>query len=265
VVEGYFATNTTVTLSPDQQITLTFLDPAKRTAGSVAPAASTVALIPHPPKEVKPPAPSPTPPPVAVTPPPAREPPTIVVTPPPALAPETTRSDPAKATALAMVKVGNQYVHDQAKDKVIEIRARKERGNIPPPEWDILYDDQKEFGLTRTATEVHIRNGQYEGAGQQGISGPAGIGVRKPMPLERLKIDSDRALQIARTSLGSDVPLIQGDFSLHSGPADLPVWTIKLWTSKSRDPRALVDLGFIEISAEDGSILKNALRPDRRR
>jgi hypothetical protein len=174
-------------------------------------------------------------------------------------------SEPAKATALAMIKVGNQHVHDQAKDKVIEIRAKKERGNIPPAEWDILYDDQKEFGVARTGAEVRIRNGQYEGTGQQGISGPAGIGVRKPIPVERLKIDSDRALEIIRTSLGADVPLTMGDFSLHSGPGDVPIWTIKLWTSKTRDSRALVDLGMIEISAEDGSIIKNALRPERHR
>ena len=252
VVEGYFATNATVSLSPDQQITLTFLDPSKRDAGSASPAATTVGLIQHPPKEVNSPAP-----------PPARESPAVAVTPPPTVVPSAPKLDPAQATALAVIKIGNQHVRDQAKDRVIEIRSRKERGNIPPAEWDILYDDRKEFGLTRFAADVHIRNGQYEGTGQQGISGPAGIGVRKPMPLERVKIDSDRALEITRTSLGSDVPLIMGDFCLHAGQGDLPTWTIKLWASKPRDPRALVDLGSIEISAEDGSILKNALRSNR--
>jgi hypothetical protein len=42
-----------------------------------------------------------------------------------------------------------------------------------------------------------------------------------------------------------------------------PVWKVRLWAQKLRDPKKDVDIGEVFVSAETGKVLKNDLKIDR--
>jgi hypothetical protein len=42
-----------------------------------------------------------------------------------------------------------------------------------------------------------------------------------------------------------------------------PVWKVRLWAAKVKNPNDTVEVGEIILSAEDGKILKSDLKPER--
>jgi hypothetical protein len=173
------------------------------------------------------------------------------------------------ATALSLVKEGNRYVGEQAKDRVVQIRSDKSVGSLTPIIWYVVFYDP-----TASLKSVEVKFG----AGKM-------LSVKRPMrllepvtggdlPLDRdkIKIDSPEAIAIAQKE-----PLLQnlkltatrltldrmGEGVLGNGGSGQGVWKVRLWASKLRNPNRDADIGEVWISALDGRVIKNDLKINR--
>ena len=45
--------------------------------------------------------------------------------------------------------------------------------------------------------------------------------------------------------------------------AHLPVWKVRLWAAKLSNPNKMADIGEVFISADQGKVVKNDLKPNR--
>jgi len=100
----------------------------------------------------------------------------------------------AQSTAFELIKEGNRYVGEQAKDKVVEIRSEKSIGDITPNIWYVVFYDPT---ARMKAVEVKF------GAGKMlDVKRPLRLlepvtGGDLPLDREKLKVDSDKATKIA--------------------------------------------------------------------
>jgi hypothetical protein len=178
------------------------------------------------------------------------------------------RVSAGELTAFELVKEGNKYVGEQAKDRVVQIRSEKSIGTLNPTIWYIVYYDPT---ATLKAVEVKF------GAGKM-------ISVKRPMrllepvtggdvPLDRdkLKIDSDEAIKMGlREPMLGNLKVTATQLKLErAGEGVLgreggqAVWRIKVWAAKLREPSRDVDLGEIWLSALDGKEVKTDLHINR--
>ena len=173
----------------------------------------------------------------------------------------------SEMTAFQLVKEGNRYVGEDSKDKVVEIHSKKSVGGLTPNIWYIVYYDPD---ASLKATEVKF------GAGKK-------LSVKRPLRLlepvtgdtsaldnNKLKVDSDKAIQIALkeplldklTIKATELKLVRaGDMFERDNKA--PVWRVKLWAAKLRNPNRDADLGEVVVAAEDGKVLKSDLHINR--
>ena len=97
----------------------------------------------------------------------------------------------ADPTAFDLIKLGDQYVGIQSKDKVVQIRSEKSVASLTPNIWYVVYYDPD---ATFKATEVKF------GAGEKlDVSRPWRMlepitGDDKILDSAKLKVDSDNAL-----------------------------------------------------------------------
>jgi hypothetical protein len=167
----------------------------------------------------------------------------------------------AEPTAFELVKEGNRHLGEEAKDRVVQIRSEKSVGGLTPNIWYVVYYDPD---ATAKATEVKFAAGT-----KVAVKRPARIlepitGSHRELPKEKLKIDSDKAIEIARNEpLIKNLTLTNTELKLERGEEDQPVWRIKLWAAKIRKPSDTVSIGEVEISAENGKLLRNDLKPGR--
>ena len=164
-------------------------------------------------------------------------------------------------TAFELIKEGNRYVGEHVRDKVVQVRSEKSVGGLTPTIWYVVYHDTT---ASLKAMEVKF------GAGKM-------LDVKRPMrvleqthggdiPLDRakLKINSDAAiatalkepllekLTITATSLKCD--------RLRDGTI---AWRVRLWAAKLRNPNKDVDIGDVQINAEDGKVLRTDIHINR--
>jgi hypothetical protein len=165
-------------------------------------------------------------------------------------------------TAFQLMKEGNRYVGEDSKDKVVQVRSEKSVGSVTPNIWYIVYYDPD---ASFKAVEVKF------GAGQKMDVKRATrllelVKADEPLAKERLKVDSDSALDIA-----SKEPLLE-KLTLKASRLILerrsledssPVWKVRLWAAKLKNPNDNTDVGEVIISAEDGKVIKSELKPDR--
>lgn len=174
------------------------------------------------------------------------------------MSPAAWAGDPS---AFELVKEGNRYIGEQSKDKVVQIRSEKSVASLTPDIWYVVYYDPD---ATLKAVEVKF------GAGQKmDVKRPVRLlepitKADEPLSPEKLKIDSDKALDLAKKE-----PLL-GKLTLKASRLVLarrgmddatPVWKIRLWAAKLENPNDNADIGEVIISAEDGTVLKNDLKP----
>ena len=175
----------------------------------------------------------------------------------------------AESSAFDLAKEANRYVGEQAKDKIVQIRSEKSVGSLTPNVWYVVFYDPT---ATLKAIEVKF------GAGKM-------LDVKRPMrllepvtggdaPLDKakLKVDSDEALKIAlKEPLLQNLKVTASQLKLGrlgegvlgiSGPGE-PVWKVKLWAAKLREPTRDADVGEVWISANDAKVLKNDLHINR--
>ncbi|MEW6161094.1 MAG: hypothetical protein AB1813_27005 [Verrucomicrobiota bacterium] len=167
----------------------------------------------------------------------------------------------ADLTAFELIKEGNRYVGEQAKDKVVQIRSEKSIGSLTPTIWYVVYYDPT---ATLKAVEVKF------GAGKMlSVKRPLRLiepvtGGDRPLDREKLKIDSDKALKIAlKEPLLENLSVKASALKLERGENDEPVWNVRLWAAKLRRPNDLADIGEIFLSADDGKVISNKLKIDR--
>src|SRR6266516_2243265 len=173
----------------------------------------------------------------------------------------------SEMTAFELIKEGNRYVGEESKDKVVQIRSERSVAGLTPIIWHIVYYDTD---ASLKATEVKF------GAGKK-------LSVKRPFRLlepvtgdsstldkDKLKVDSDKAIQIALkeplldklTIKATELKLVRaGDMFERDNKA--PVWRVKLWAAKLRNPNRDADLGEVVVAAEDGKVLKSDLHINR--
>jgi hypothetical protein len=161
-------------------------------------------------------------------------------------------------TAFDLVKQGDKFVGDQAKDKLIQIRSEKSIGSLIPNIWYIVYYDRT---ATLKVTEVKFGGGQMmEVKRPLRLLDPV-TGGDKILDSKKLKIDSDRALAIAMKE-----PLLNGltpratKFWLERGDRS-PVWKIRFWAAKLGNPNDMADIGEVVISCANGQVVRSNLHP----
>lgn len=166
----------------------------------------------------------------------------------------------ADVTALSLIKEGNRYIGEQAKDKVVQIRSEKSVGQLHPNIWYVVYLDPT---ASLKAVEVKFGAGQMlETRRPFRLFERAGVSDRV-MDRDKLKIDSDKVIETARKE-----PLLE-KLTIKATRLDLerrdgvPTWRVRLYAAKLNNPNKDVDIGDVFVSAEDGKVLKNDLHINR--
>jgi hypothetical protein len=178
---------------------------------------------------------------------------------------ETEAAD--EPTAFQLIEAGNEHVGADARDRVVQIRSEKSVGGLTPNIWYVVYyDSDARFD----ATEVKF------GAGKK-------LDVKRPMRLfekvggsdaaldkARLKVDSDRAIEIAlkeplldRLTIRATELKLERAGGKGLGDERLPVWRVELWAEKLNNPKRQVNIGEVILSAEDGKVLEADLKISR--
>src|SRR5437667_10949348 len=166
------------------------------------------------------------------------------------------------ATAFELAKEGNRYLGEQSKDKIVQIRSEKSIGGLTPDIWHIVYHDPD---ATLKAIEV-----KFGGGKKMDISRPLRllepiVKGDEPLPKDKLKTDSDAALDIAcKEPLLKKLTLKASRLTLtrRSHDDSTPVWKVRLWAAKLKHPADDADIGEVIISAEDGKVLTSDLKPE---
>jgi hypothetical protein len=173
----------------------------------------------------------------------------------------------AEMTAFQLVKEGNRYIGEQAKDRVVQIRSDKSVGTLEPTIWYVVYYDPT---ASLKATEVKF------GAGRMlSVKRPMRLlepisGDNDPLDRDKMKIDSDAAIKAALAEpLLKNLQIVATELELKRG-GDLtpenkssPVWRVELWAKKLSNPAKQANLGEIWLSAEDAKVLKTDINLKR--
>lgn len=169
----------------------------------------------------------------------------------------------AEATAFALVKEGNRHIGEEAKDRVVEIRSEKSVGTLVPAIWHVTYYDPD--SATKSVT-IKFAAGQKVSVKRTARVIQPITGAHKELPKAKLKIDSDKALDTARSEpLLKNLTLKAARLNLErrSATDDMPVWKVELWAAKLDNPNKAVSVGEVFIDAETGKVVKNDLKISR--
>jgi hypothetical protein len=164
------------------------------------------------------------------------------------------------ATAFDLMKEGNRYVGEQAKDRVVQVRSEKSIGSLSPKVWYVVFYDPT---ASMKAVEVKFAAGKM-----MDVKRPFRLIERmsdstRPMEKEKLKIDSDRAIELALKE-----PILEG-IKAKSVEAKLensdlgPVWRLRLWAQKLDNDNAVADIGKIVLTADEGKVIENDIKLNR--
>jgi len=170
-----------------------------------------------------------------------------------------------EATAFDLIKEGNRHVGEEAKDKVVQIRSDKSVNTLEPNIWYIVYYDAD---ASFKATEVKFAAGQ-----KVSVSRPwrmlEYVKADRIFDKAKLKVDSDAAIKTATAEpLLKNLTIKATQLWLDSNlKTDLsvtgPIWRVRLWAAKLKNPNDNADIGEVYISAEDGKVVKTDLHIDR--
>jgi hypothetical protein len=169
-------------------------------------------------------------------------------------------SENPNPTAFALIEEGNKHVGESARGRIVEIRSERSIGSLNPNIWYIVYYDPT---ATFKATEVKMGAGKMMTVKRPPRLLEPITGRDKALDREKLKIDSDRALEIAlKEPLLEHLQLKSAQYWLERSD-DEPVWKIRFWAAKVRQPQNVADVGDVYVSAEDGKVTRTNLHPNR--
>jgi hypothetical protein len=163
-------------------------------------------------------------------------------------------------SAFDLMKEGNRYVGEQAKDKVVQLRSEKSVGSLKPKIWYVVYYDPT---ATFKAVEVKFGAGKMIDVKRPFRVLETVMDSDKVLDKEKLKIDSDKAIEIAtKEPLLENLKISAVSARLQTSPSG-PVWIVKLWAQKLRKPTEDADIGEVKISADEGKVIQTDLHPNR--
>ena len=164
------------------------------------------------------------------------------------------------ATAFDLVKEGNRYVGEQAKDRVVQIRSERSVGSLSPKVWYVVFYDPT---ASMKAVEVKFAAGKMVD-----VKRPFRLVERmsdstRPMDKDKLKIDSDKAIEVAlKEPILEDIKVKSVEAKLENDDLG-PVWRLRFWAQKVNKENALADIGKMVLSAEDGKVMENEIKLNR--
>ena len=138
---------------------------------------------------------------------------------------------------------------------LVSITGKQTKGQLIPAEFVITYD------VGRMST---TRGGMGDPARDMGktIGGIFGGNLTSAvLPAEKLKVDSDRALEIVLERLPSGATVSSTEIKLERGGPSGPYWEFRVWAKRLRQPRDEIPLGIIRVLTDDGTVIHNELRP----
>jgi hypothetical protein len=142
----------------------------------------------------------------------------------------------------------------------VQIRSEKSVGSLTPNIWYIVYYDPD---ASAKATEV-----KFAGGKKVDVNRPARIlelfsRDKEELPKEKLKIDSNKAIEIATTEpVLKNLKLTATRLELERWEG-MPVWKVRIWSEKVRKPTSDANIGEVFVSTEDGKVVKNDLNPKK--
>lgn len=162
----------------------------------------------------------------------------------------------ADLTAFDLIKEGNRYIGEESKDKVVQIRSEKSVGSLTPNIWYIVYYDPD---ATFKATQVKFGAGKkLELKHPMRMLEPV-TGEDKKLDRKKMNVDSDKALKTATSEpLLANLKLTASQMWLQRGEEG-PVWKVRLWATKLRNPERDADVGDVYVSADDGKVVRSDL------
>jgi len=164
-----------------------------------------------------------------------------------------------ESTAFEVAKEANRYVGEQAKDRVVQIRSEKSIGGLSPNIWYVVFHDP-----TATFKAVEVKFGGGKMLDVKRPVRPFDFGGSKPLNRDKLKVDSDTAIKTAaHESMLEKLTLKAVQAKLEDNDDFGPVWKLKFWAAKLRDPNDQAEIGEIWVSVDDGKVVKNDLHINR--
>jgi hypothetical protein len=156
-------------------------------------------------------------------------------------------------TAYKLVKEGNRYVGEQAKDRVVQIRSDKSLGSMTPKVWYVVYRDET---ATMKSVEVKFIAGKMADVKRPTRLLEAIAEKNDELERKKLKVDSDEAIKTAlKESILENLKITATAPKLELWN-DQPSWKVRIWAAKLKEPTKDADLGEIIISAETGKVMK---------
>jgi hypothetical protein len=170
-----------------------------------------------------------------------------------------------EATALSLIKDANEYVGKEARDKVVELRSEKSINTLTPNIWYVVFFDPD---ATFKASEV-----KFEAGRKKEMKRPMRMleyaKADKVMDREKIKVDSDEAIKTAITEpLLKNLTLKATQLWLNVNlNKDLtvtgPIWKVRLFAARLRNPNENVDIGDVYVDAQTGKIVRSDLHISR--
>jgi hypothetical protein len=166
----------------------------------------------------------------------------------------------ANDTALELAKAGNQYVGDQSKDRLVQIRSERSVGELTPRIWYVVYYDPT---ATLKAVEVKFSDGKMVDVQRPLRLLEPVTGGDLPLDRDKVRIDSDQAFRTASRDPGlANTQLTSVKFKLErvgegvlGRGAGEPVWKLEFWGSRQGTGHE-AHLGEVWVSANDGKVIK---------
>jgi hypothetical protein len=164
------------------------------------------------------------------------------------------------ATAFDLIKEGNRYVGEQAKDRVVQIRSERSVGSLSPKVWHVVYHDPT---ARMKAVEVKFAAGKMID-----VNRPLRLVERiadktQPMDKDKLKIDSDKAIEKAlKEPILEDVKIKSVEATLQNSNVG-PVWKLRLWAEKLAKTTETANIGTVMLTADEGKVVETDIHLNR--
>ena len=163
-------------------------------------------------------------------------------------------------TAFELIKEGNRHVGEDAKDKVVQIRSEKSLGTLTPNIWYVVYYDPD---AAAKATQVKFGGGAKLEVKREFRLFELASKAHLPLEKEKLKVDSNRAIDIATAEpMLKNLKVLSTRLTLERWE-EMPIWRVRLWAAKLRNPSRDADIGEVLVSAETGKVVRNELKINR--
>jgi hypothetical protein len=164
------------------------------------------------------------------------------------------------ATAFELMKEGNRYVGEQAKDRVVQVRSERSVGSLTPKVWFVVFNDPT---AAMKAVEVKFAAGKMVDVKRPFRLVERISDASRPMDKDKLKIDSDKAIETAlKEAILEDVKVKSVEAKLENSNTG-PVWTLKLWAQKLDKANETANIGKIVLTADDGKVIESDIHLDR--